>query len=372
MPPLHIMIKPASSLCNLRCRYCFYTDVASRRETASFGVMKEELLEKLVRRAFAYAQGEVSFTFQGGEPTVAGKDFFRAFLRFVRRYRTQGTQIHCAIQTNGTLLDEEWVDIFREGNFLVGISLDGTRELHDRCRLTAQGEPTYDLAEQKITLLKQADVAYNVLCVVNHPVALNGAAVFQNLRRHTYLQFIPCLDDFDGSRNEFSLQPGDYGRFLCDTYPLYEKAWFEGNPVSIRTFDNWIGMLLGYPPESCAMCGRCGNYYLLEADGSVYPCDFYVLDEWKLGNIDQASFFRLEKSEKGKLFRDQSLQINDRCRKCPWYALCRGGCRREREPLTDGALSLNRLCEDHFLFFETYGRRMETLARHIAMQRVKK
>ena len=128
-------------------------------------------------------------------------------------------------------------------------------------------------------------------------------------------------------------------------------------------------MLLGAPPESCAMCGRCGNYYLMEADGSAYPCDFYVLDEWKLGNIDRDSFFRLEKSEVGRRFRDLSLQVDPQCRECPWYFLCRGGCRREREPMVDDVLSLNRLCGDHRMLFQKYGQRMEALAREIARQR---
>ena len=369
MPPLHVMIKPASSLCNLRCTYCFYADVSNRRETASFGVMKDELLEKLVRRAFAYAQGQVSFTFQGGEPTVAGKDFFRSFLKYVRRYRTQGTQVSCAIQTNGTLLDEEWMDIFREGSFLVGVSIDGTKELHDRCRLAADGSPTYDLVMEKTALLRNANIDYNILCVVNRPIALHGREVFENLRQHGFLQFIPCLDDFDGEPTELSLRPGDYGRFLCDTFPLYEETWLADRPVSIRTFDNWIGMLMGYPPESCAMCGRCGNYYLMEADGSAYPCDFYVLDEWKLGNIGSDSFFRLEKSEVGRRFCYLSLQVDDKCRQCAWYFLCRGGCRREREPMVNDVLSLNRLCGDHLMFFNKYGQRMEALARRIARQR---
>ncbi len=365
MPPLSVMIKPASSLCNLRCTYCFYSDVAARRHTASYGVMKEDVLEKLVRKAFAYAEGSLSFSFQGGEPTVAGKDFFRAFLRLVRRYQTQGTAVHCAIQTNATLLDEEWAQIFKEGNFLVGVSMDGAKALHDRYRLTQDGQPTYDLVEEKLLLLRDANVEYNILCVVTHDVAQRGREVFDNLKKHGYLQFIPCLDDFDGAKTAFSLKEGDWGRFLSDTFPLYERAWRAGQPVSIRTFDNWLTMAMGYPPESCAMCGRCGNYDLIEADGSVYPCDFYVLDEWRLGNVQTDSFFRLEKSEVGKRFRELSLHIDGECQHCPWYSLCRGGCRREREPLKDGKLRLNRLCADHRMFFERHGAALTRMAQEM-------
>lgn len=366
MPPLSVMIKPASSLCNLRCSYCFYSDVTAHRDVTSYGVMERDTLEKLVRKAFAYSDVQVTFAFQGGEPTIAGKEFFREFLRLIHRYNARNVEVHCAIQTNATLLDEDWAEIFKKGNFLVGVSLDGTKTLHDRWRLTASGEPTYDWVEEKIGLLKAAQVEYNILCVVNHAIARNGQAVYENLKKHGYLQFIPCLDGFDGNKNEYSLQPGDYGKFLCDTFPLYEQDWYRGCPVSVRTFDNWVTMILGYPPENCAMCGHCANNFLMEADGSVYPCDFYVLDEWKLGNIKNDSFFRLGKSVVGKRFRDLSMQVNEACGSCEYYPLCRGGCRREREPLENGRLQKNRLCEDHRIFFCLYGNRLRQMARDVA------
>ena len=145
-------------LCNMRCRYCFYRDVSSRREIESFGLMKKDTLEKLVRRAFLYAEHQLSFAFQGGEPTLAGKDFFRHFLSLLKKYARPGVQVHCALQTNGLTLDEEWADIFKEGNFLIGVSLDGTKALHDENRKTPEEQPTYNKIRRNIALLKEKRV----------------------------------------------------------------------------------------------------------------------------------------------------------------------------------------------------------------------
>ena len=177
---------------------------------------------------------------------------------------------------------------------------------------------------------------------------------------------IPCLDGFDVAQGESSLDGETYGRFLIATYDLYEKAFYSGKPVSVRTFDNWIAMLLGRPPESCGMSGRCGHYYLIEANGNAYPCDFYVLDEWLIGNINDASFFKLDKSPLVSRFLSQSVPLPQRCRGCEWLSLCRGGCRRDREPYQNGLPSDNRLCAGHRLFFSQRMERMKALAARIA------
>lgn len=364
MPPLTLLVKPASGSCNLRCSYCFYTDVAARRETASFGHMGLDTLEALMRRAFAYADGQLHLTFQGGEPTLAGKDFFRRVLALEREYGRAGLQVSNAIQTNGYTLDAEWMEIFEAGQFLVGVSVDGTQALHDACRRDAQGGPTYGRVMEGIHLLRERQVMYNILCVVNQAIASQPRAVFQSLQKHRYLQFIPCLDGFDGKRSPQSLDPLTYGRFLVETFDLYERAWLSNKPVSVRTFDNWLGMLLGHPPESCAMAGRCGTYYLVEADGGVYPCDFYVLDSWRMGSIRKDSFFRLEKSALGQAFREASWPVAEACRECLWYFLCRGGCKRDREPLSQPSPS--RLCRGHQLFFQARLPRMQALATRLA------
>ena len=366
MPPLTVMIKPASSACNMRCAYCFYADVASRREQPSYGAMSETTLQNLVRRAFSYADGPVTFLFQGGEPTLAGKDFFRRFLALQRRYNTRRLPVQNSIQTNGYALDREWCALFREGRFLVGVSLDGTRALHDACRVDAAGQPTYDRVMESLALLREEGVEYNILCVVDQRVASQPAQVFRSLAPHGFLQFIPCLDALDGAPGENALNAETYGRFLIEVYDLYEKAFYSGKPVSVRTFDNWLAMLSGRPPESCGMAGRCGHYYLIEANGNAYPCDFYVLDEWLVGNINDASFFRLDASPVVSRFLAESVPLPQACRGCEWRFLCRGGCRRDREPYQNGLPSDNRLCAGHRLFFSQRLARMKALAARMA------
>ena len=369
MPALTVMMKPASGACNLRCGYCFYADVAAHRRVASYGLMSKGTLDKIVRRAFAYAEGQISFIFQGGEPLLAGKDFFRHFISEVRSYARRPVHVSCAVQTNGTLIDDEWCDIFREGSFLVGVSLDGDALTHDLYRRDAAGAGTCALVRRNLQRLRTMGVECNVLCVVTKHLCERAEAAFSALREYSYIQFIPCLDPFEGGEKAYSLDAPGYGDFLIKTWDLYEEALFTAHPVSVRTFDNWLGMLLGRPPESCAMSGRCGQYFLIEADGSVYPCDFYVLDRWKLGNINDSGFAALAASDTGGEFRRQSLSLPQNCAECRWLGICRSGCKRDREPIVEGAASLNRLCEGHKRFFEARYERMRRAAKKLAARR---
>lgn len=362
MPPLTLMIKPASGRCNMHCRYCFYMDEMRHRSAPVPPPMTAQTLERLIRRAMLHAQGRLHLVFQGGEPTLAGKDFFRHLLALENAYRSSGLAVSHAMQTNGYDLDPQWCEIFREGRFLVGVSLDGTEALHDGSRRSLDGEPTYRRVLDGIRLLRAENIAYNVLCVVTEPMTNRAGEVFDALKEHAFLQFIPCLDALDGARAGWSLQSASYGRFLVELFDCYEQAFRRGEPVSIRTFDNWLAMLRGQPPDSCAMSGQCGSYYVIEADGSVYPCDFYAVDAWRLGNINDASFPRLEKSELARRFL-APLPLAQKCAACPWLRLCRGGCRREREPLSAGGAGVYRWCQGLQYFFSRRFTRLEALAR---------
>ncbi len=365
MPPLTLMIKPASGSCNLRCTYCFYADVAANRETASYGLMTADTLEALVRRVFQYADGEVSFLFQGGEPTLAGKAFYRQFLSLLQTYNTHRIHVRCALQTNGTLLDDEWCDIFQEGDFLIGVSVDGTKDIHDAFRKDAGAGPTYSAVMKGVRLLQRRGIEYNILCVVNERTAEHPAEVYEALKEHSFLQFIPCLDTFDGVPAPYSLRPESFGRFLIETFDLYERDFLSRHPVSIRTFDNWLQMLLGYPPESCAMSGRCGQYYLVEADGSVYPCDFYVLDEWKLGNFNRDRVAQIDERRKALGFCARSLNHPPECKACQWLPLCKGGCYRSRLEAGEPDAGRNYFCEGYQMFFTRRADTIKEIAREI-------
>ena len=365
MPPLSMMMKPVSSACNMRCRYCFYADVAAHRAQASYGVMSAQTTETLIRKAFLYADQSVSFAFQGGEPTLAGVDYYRNFLSLVKKYNSRGLQVSYALQTNALALTDEMCALFREHHFLLGVSLDGCRETHDALRPDARGEGTYDRVLQGIALLRKHGVDFNILCVVTQQVAARPHAVWNALKEYGYLQFIPCIDDFEGDANPYSLRPEAYGRFLINTFDDYEKAMRAGRPVSERRFDNYLSILLGQRPELCGMTGQCGLYFLVEADGGVYPCDFYVLDAYRLGNIHETSFARMEKSAQSVDFRRSSLQLPEACRACKWLSMCRGGCRRDRQATLESALGENRFCESYRMFFESCFDRMRALAASI-------
>lgn len=357
MPPLSLMIKPVSGLCNQRCAYCFYEDVSAHRTAKSLGRMDHDTLETLVRRALAYAEDAVSFAFQGGEPTLAGLDFYRDLTALQKKYNARGLRVHNAIQTNGLTIDDAFAAFLSENRFLVGVSLDGDRETHDGLRPDAACCDTYDRVMRGIAALERHGVEFNILTVVTRRLAERAQETFEAMARFGYLQYIPCIDGFDGVPGPYALSPVLYGEFLKTTFDCYERAHRRGKPVSVRTFDNLIQLLAGYPPEHCGMRGVCGRYYLIEADGSVYPCDFYVLDEWRLGNIREKSFHKLAKSEIGDRFIESSRYRDPACAACPWYPLCRGGCRRDREPFDAGRPGPNRFCESYrMLYAHAYGR----------------
>ncbi len=349
MPPLHLLIKPASSLCNLRCAYCFYHDVAARRAMPSFGIMTEATLQAVLRRAFDYAQGSLTIAFQGGEPTLAGLGFFRAAARLQGELSRPGLAVRNAIQTNGYGLGEEWARFFRENDYLVGLSLDGRPALNDRHRVDARGEGTSFAVMKTAELLSRHGVEYNILAVVTRQMAARAAETYAFFKKSgfRYLQFIPCLDPLGepAGAQPYSLAAALYGRFLCETFDLWHGDFLRGEGISIRDFDNYVQMAAGYPPESCSLRGVCGAQNVVEADGSVYPCDFYVLDEMRLGNLLRDDFPAIHRRREELRFIERSREIADDCRACDVYGMCRAGCFRHRE----GGKSV--FCEAYRMFF---------------------
>ena len=321
MPPITVMVKPVSGACNMRCRYCFYADEIKRRSAAVYPRMTAELLDVMVRRVVRSADSSVHFLFQGGEPTLAGLPFFEQLVKLERKYNTRRLKITNAVQTNGYSLSDEMIAFFAKEQFLVGVSLDGTNETHDMLRPDAGGLPTSAAVRNTLERLRAAGVSVNVLCVVNGEVAKQPEAVFSSLAPYQYLQFIPCLDGLDGEKRDYSLESDAYLRFLKATFDCYHRAYTQEHPVSVRNFDNWVAMLMGMPPENCAMVGRCGPSLVIESDGSVYPCDFYALDQLKLGNISEDSLKRMLTGDREKAFLEASLPVPEACCACRWYSL---------------------------------------------------
>lgn len=371
MPAASILIKPASANCNMDCKYCFYKCLSSHREEYSKGFMKEETLETLVREAIAYADGSLTFAFQGGEPTLAGLDFFQKAVELQQKYNNKKLQIENTIQTNGLLIDEKWARFLGEHRFLVGLSLDGPKKMHDRYRKDAAGQDTFARIMHSVQLLEQYQVDYNVVTVVTNDTAKQASFLYKFWKRNHYpfVQFIPCMDEIkrqDGTqeRSIYAVEPEQYGKFLCELFDLWYADFVAGEAMDIRMFSNLAQMAAGYPAEECGMNGCCNCYFVVEGDGSVYPCDFYCMDAWKLGTVNDG-FVQMKTSEKAKAFVEASRPVCATCQECPYFSLCRGGCRRWREPFVDGKPGLNQLCSAYRMFFAHAAERMERLGVYI-------
>lgn len=371
MPAASILIKPASANCNMDCKYCFYKCLSSHREEYSKGFMKEETLETLVREAIAYADGSLTFAFQGGEPTLAGLDFFQKAVELQQKYNNKKLQIENTIQTNGLLIDEKWARFLGEHRFLVGLSLDGPKKMHDRYRKDAGGQDTFARIMHSVQLLEQYQVDYNVVTVVTNDTAKQASFLYKFWKRNHYpfVQFIPCMDEIkrqDGTqeRSIYAVESEQYGKFLCELFDLRYADFAAGEAMDIRMFSNLAQMAAGYPAEECGMNGCCNCYFVVEGDGSVYPCDFYCMDEWKLGTVNDG-FVQMKTSEKAKAFVEASRPVCAACQECLHFSLCRGGCRRWREPFVDGKPGLNQLCSAYRMFFAHAAERMERLGAYI-------
>lgn len=364
MPLLSVMIKPVSGACNMRCRYCFYRDVMAHRELPTQAPMSLETLECLVRRACHYADGSLSFALQGGEPTLAGLPFLQALVGFQKIYNTRHVPLTNAVQTNGFTLPDDMIAFFAQEDFLVGVSLDGAADTHDPWRIDARGQGTFLAVKANIERLRRAGVRVNVLCVVHAEVAGQPEKTFEALANYEHIQFIPCLDGLDGHTEPYALTQERYAHFLTCIFDRYEKRFYERKPVHIRNFDNLLGIMLGMPPDNCAMCGRCQANYVVEADGGVYPCDFYVLDQYRLGYVQQSNFLRLANSPVAQAFREASFPLPEKCARCQWYPLCRNGCKRERDAQTN----VYRFCGAMQLFLSDCAQRMRQMADRMEAQ----
>ncbi len=382
MNHISLMLKPASGLCNLRCRYCFYADEMKKRGTASFGLMSKETLGAVLGKACAAAldgdkgTGTLSIVFQGGEPTLAGLDFFRAASELCEQGRRSGLSISLALQTNGLALDDEWCAFLARGGFLVGLSLDGPAAIHNANRVDSRGEGSYDRVMSALRLLRKHGVETNVLSVVTAQSAGCAAELYAFFKKNRlrYQQYIPCLSPLvSADAAEAAGRPGaerwalgseEYGRFLRDSFDLWYADALGPSPRFNRYFDNLLFIMNGDAPEECGMAGLCSVQYVVEADGSVYPCDFYMLDRYRLGNLVKDSFSDLDARRREIGFIEESARLAPECLRCRWFRLCRGGCRRYREAGAAAAVpeaGRSVLCMAYRSFFEYAVPRLEAL-----------
>ena len=366
MQHVSILIKPASSACNMKCSYCFYEDVASCREQEFQGFLAEEQMEQVIVEAMKLAERSCSFLFQGGEPTLAGLSFYEQTVRLQKKHQKKGVLIYNSIQTNGYGLTEEMVRFFVRERFLIGVSLDGPGQIHNRYRKDRRGAATFCEVMETIALLKHYRADYNVLCVVTAESAKMARSIYNFYREQgiSWMQFIPCLLPFDGtlSGTGHTPSPEAYGVFLTELFDCWFEELKRGRFVSIRHLDNWMAILLGGQPVCCGMVGRCSIQFVVEGDGGIYPCDFYVLDEWRIGTVGEQSFADMCEGETARKFLEESAKLPEECRDCRYYVLCRNGCRRER---SEGK---HIYCQSYQMFFSNREKELEQAALLIRMK----
>ncbi len=361
MNKVELLIKPASYLCNLDCVYCFYKKTGSIYKTPS--VMKPHVLEKLVSSVMEYSGGgNTIFSWQGGEPLLAGIDFYRKAVELQARYGKDGQIVSNSIQTNGLLINEEFIEFFRKYNVLVGVSLDGPEEIHNRYRKYPTGKGTFREVMSKVNLLKKRQIEFNILSTVGEDTAKYPENIYRFFAQSgfQYLQFIPAVDRKGKLRN-FSITPETYGDFLCRIFDLW---WNGSRPLfSIRFFDNIIELLAGLEPGACSLKKNCGEYLVIEHNGDVYPCDFFVHSEFLVGNIFNDDFKELVCKVKEKFGILKSKGCSE-CEGCRWNFICNKGCLWLRW-INNGRITAEEkdyLCKAYMKFFSHSIDRLKIIA----------
>lgn len=339
MKHISVLIKPASGLCNLRCQYCFYADVTSLREVESYGRMKEDTTQKMIAQLFIdlEAGDTLTLAFQGGEPTLAGLPYFRKVKELVEEQRqVKKVQVNYAIQTNGMLINEAWCQFLKENNFLVGLSIDGHPMYHDLHRLDTKGRGTFHRVIETKHLFDQYEIEYNILCVLTNQLAKEPKKIYQFMQKENidYIQFIPCLDELNAQKSSsYALIPERFASFYRQLFHLWLAELKAGTYRSIKLFDDVFNLVVNRQVNACGLIGNCQIQYIIEADGSVYPCDFYALDEYRLGFIQEQSLRELFEQDVSKSFVCEKLEPSILCQACPFLQMCHGGCKRMKHAM---------------------------------------
>lgn len=326
-----LLVKPASAVCNLDCAYCFYLDrAADPYQSLPARQMSLETLERLVDTFLFYSYPNSVLAFQGGEPMLAGLKFFEKLIELEKQYGRDGQNVSNALQTNAILIDDDWCALFREYNWLLGVSLDGPEEIHDAYRKNKAGHGTWRQVMRGIETLKKNQVEFNALCVLSQANVGKPEELHRFFRGLgiDYVQYIP-LAEFDGQGNPlpFTITPEQYGRFLSETFDLW---WPDRRKARIRFFDNLAEAVAGQKPGNCTLYETCDSYCVVEYNGDVYPCDFFVEKDWKLGNVTLDSWAEIARRQRRYSFAAKKTLAAAECQVCEYQAVCHGGCPKLR------------------------------------------
>lgn len=363
-PRIHVMAKPTGAICNLNCSYCFFLDKEELYPGSKFR-MSDDVLETYIKQLIAAHQTpQVTVAWQGGEPTLMGLDFFRQAIAYQEKYRQPGMTFENTLQTNGTLLTDEWCEFFKENNYLIGLSIDGPKELHDANRVDKGGGSTFDKVMKGLRLLQKHGVEYNILTTVNRINSQHPLEVYRFLRdeaKTSWMQFIPVVERIndDGRTlyqqgnqvSENSVLPEEFGQFLITIF----DEWIRhdvGN-IFVQTFEAAVRSWLNLPTGMCFFSPTCGMGVALEHNGDLYSCDHFVEPDYLLGNIQETSIAKLVGSDQQYQFgRDKLETLPQYCRDCDVRFACHGECPKHRFITTpDGEPGLNYLCAGYKAFF---------------------
>ena len=385
--PLYVMLKPAGAHCNLACKYCYYLEKNNLYQNTPRHLMSDEMLEQFTREYIeAQTMPQVLFTWHGGEPLMRSIDFYKKALALQKKY-AHGKQIDNVIQTNGTLLTDEWCEFFAKNHWLVGISIDGPQEYHDHYRVTPAGKPSWEKVMQGIQLLKKHRVEWNAMAVVNAYNAEHPLEFYHFFRDNgcQYLQFTPIVerltehedgrtlaslaDDREIPLTDASVTPQQWGNFLCTIFDDWVRH--DVGKTFVEIFDctlaNWMGVL----PGICAYSKECGHAGVMEHNGDVYSCDHFVFPEYKLGNIRDQSLIDMLYGEKQQAFsRLKHTSLPRQCKECDMEFACHGECPKNRfEKDKYGEPGLNYLCQGYYQYYSHVAPYMDFMKRELLAQR---
>ena len=385
--PLYVMLKPAGAHCNLACKYCYYLEKNKLYPTAQRHLMSDEMLEQFTREYIeAQTMNQVLFTWHGGEPLLRSIDFYRKALSLQQKY-AGGRRIDNVIQTNGTLLTDEWCEFFAQKHWLVGISIDGPQPDHDHYRLTAAGKPSWKKVMQGIKLLKKHGVEWNAMAVVNaynanHPLEFyrffkeNGCQFLQftpiveRLTRHEDGRTLASLADKDEiSLSEASVAPEQWGYFLCAIFDEWVRK--DVGKIFVENFDCTLANWMGISPGICAYSKECGHAGVMEHNGDVYSCDHFVFPEYKLGNIRDLSLIDMLYGEQQQEFsRLKHSSLPRQCKECDMEFACHGECPKNRFMKDKyGDSGLNYLCPGYYHYYQHVAPYMDYMKQELMAQR---
>lgn len=381
--PFHIMSKPIGPRCNIDCNYCYYLEKeklfpAEKKFRMPLDIL-DSYIRQLIENSVEAGMREVPFVWQGGEPTMLGIEFFKSIVKLQQKYAPSGIKVTNALQTNGILLDDAWGAFFKENGFLVGISIDGPKKIHDWYRIDRSGRPTFEKVMKGLEVLQNHDVKHNALTVVHRANGGKGKEVYRFLKSLglDYMQFIPIAErsnagslagapqvdkNLENAITEWSVKPRAFGKFLCDVF----DTWYprDVGKIFVQHFEVQIGLWMGRQSSLCVFAKTCGNGLALEHDGSLFSCDHYVYPEYRLGNIADTPMREMLWSEQQKRFgQDKENALTAQCKSCEFRFACNGGCPKHRFAQSrDGENGHNYFCESYTMFLRHAGGRLKILA----------